>query len=125
MEVLHSHQNLSKAGMHIYARASAKGKRVQDATFNALVASGFGAAGQRCMALSTAVFVGGLKSCENKLVERAKALKVNAGTEPNADLGPVISKQGMSEDVSINKFFDEAMMVELAQQSADLHHAMM
>ncbi|KAF3947751.1 hypothetical protein CMV_026156, partial [Castanea mollissima] len=32
---------------------------------------------------------------------------------------------GMSEDVSINKFFDEAMMVELAQQSADLHHAIM
>lgn len=26
-------------------------------------------------------------------MERAKALKVNAGTEPDADLGPVISKQ--------------------------------
>ncbi|KAF3955686.1 hypothetical protein CMV_019119 [Castanea mollissima] len=60
-----------KARMHIYARAVAKGKRVQsnmgaknhaivmpdaneDATLNALVAAGFGAAGQRCMALSTA-----------------------------------------------------------------------
>lgn len=32
-----------------------------DATLNALVAAGFGAAGQRCMALSTAVFVGGSK----------------------------------------------------------------
>lgn len=31
----------------------------------------------------------------------------------------------MSEDVSINKFFDEAMMVELAQQAADLHQQMM
>lgn len=30
-----------------------------EATLNALVAAGFGAAGQRCMALSTAVFVGG------------------------------------------------------------------
>lgn len=30
-----------------------------DATVNALVAAGFGAAGQRCMALSTVVFVGG------------------------------------------------------------------
>ncbi|RRT55177.1 hypothetical protein B296_00041473 [Ensete ventricosum] len=29
--------------------------------------------------------------------------------------------QGMSEDVSINKFFDEAMVVELAQQAADVH----
>lgn len=30
---------------------------------------------------------------EDKLVEHAKALKVNAGTDPAADLGPVISKQ--------------------------------
>ncbi|KAH9657465.1 methylmalonate-semialdehyde dehydrogenase (acylating) [Citrus sinensis] len=130
------------AGMHIYARASAKGKRVQsnmgaknhgivlpdanmDATLNALAAAGFGAAGQRCMALSTVVFClngNTLKpsklyhsytgkttqmtsiehACpelyvyeieEDKLVERAKALKVNAGTEADADLGPVISKQ--------------------------------
>ncbi|KAH8519897.1 hypothetical protein H0E87_001370 [Populus deltoides] len=98
------------AGMHIYSRASAKGKRVQsnmgaknhaivlpdanvDATLNALVAAGFGAAGQRCMALSTVVFVGDPQSWENKLVERAKSLKVNSGMEPDADLGPVISKQ--------------------------------
>jgi len=33
-----------------------------DATLNALVAAGFGAAGQRCMALSTVVFVGDAKS---------------------------------------------------------------
>ncbi len=30
----------------------------KDATLNALVGAAFGAAGQRCMALSTAVFVG-------------------------------------------------------------------
>jgi U5 small nuclear ribonucleoprotein component len=34
-------------------------------------------------------------------------------------------RKGMSEDVSINKFFDEAMVVELAQQAADLHQQMM
>lgn len=34
-------------------------------------------------------------------------------------------RKGMSEDVSISKFFDEAMMVELAQQAADLHQQMM
>lgn len=98
------------AGMHIYARAAAKGKRVQsnmgaknhaiimpdanaEATLNALVAAGFGAAGQRCMALSTAVFVGGSKPWEEELIKRANALKVNAGIEPGTDLGPVISKQ--------------------------------
>lgn len=98
------------AGMHIYARASAKGKRVQsnmgaknhaivmpdanvDATLNSLIAASFGAAGQRCMALSTVVFVGDSKSWVHELAEKAKALKVNAGVEPDADLGPVISKQ--------------------------------
>lgn len=34
----------------------------ENATLNAIVAAGFGAAGQRCMALSTIVFVGGAKS---------------------------------------------------------------
>lgn len=98
------------AGLHIYARAAARGKRVQsniggknhaiimpdasiDDTLNALVAAGFGAAGQQCMALSTAVFVGGSSAWEHELVEHAKALKVNAGTDPSADLGPVISKE--------------------------------
>ncbi|CAA2965157.1 methylmalonate-semialdehyde dehydrogenase [acylating], mitochondrial [Olea europaea subsp. europaea] len=59
-----------------------------------LVAVGFGAAGRRCMALSTEIFVGDSKSWEEKLVERAKVLKVDIGTDPQADLGPVISKQG-------------------------------
>ncbi|KAG0467250.1 hypothetical protein HPP92_018830 [Vanilla planifolia] len=98
------------AGMHIYARAAAKGKRIQanmgaknhaivlpdassDATLNSLVAAGFGAAGQRCMALSTVIFVGDSKPWEEELVKRAKALKVNAGVESGTDLGPVISKQ--------------------------------
>lgn len=30
---------------------------------------------------------------EDKLVERAQSLKVDCGTKPDADLGPVISKQ--------------------------------
>uniref|UniRef100_A0A453D1B1 methylmalonate-semialdehyde dehydrogenase (CoA acylating) n=2 Tax=Aegilops tauschii subsp. strangulata TaxID=200361 RepID=A0A453D1B1_AEGTS len=98
------------AGMHIYSRASASGKRVQcnmgaknhaiilpdadrDATLNALIAAGFGAAGQRCMALSTAVFVGGSEPWEDELVKRASSLVVNTGTANDADLGPVISRQ--------------------------------
>ena len=98
------------AGMHIYSRASATGKRVQcnmgaknhavvmpdadpEATANALVGAAFGAAGQRCMAISTAVFVGGSQRWEAALREKGVQLKVNAGTEADADLGPVISKQ--------------------------------
>ncbi|KAG6553011.1 hypothetical protein Mapa_005348 [Marchantia paleacea] len=98
------------AGMHIYSRASLTGKRVQcnmgaknhavvlpDAAFeptvNALVGAAFGAAGQRCMALSTAVFVGDSGRWEEAIKKKAEKLKVTAGTEPGADVGPVISKQ--------------------------------
>ena len=43
---------------------------------------------------------------EEKLVEHAKSLKVNAGTDPDADLGPVISKQVRACcDVNIGKGF--------------------
>lgn len=32
-------------------------------------------------------------SREEELIERAKRLKVNAGADPSADLGPVITKE--------------------------------
>ncbi|KAG5017091.1 hypothetical protein JHK85_023227 [Glycine max] len=64
-----------------------------DATLDALVPAGFGAAGERCMTSSIAIFVGGSMQWEEKLVQRAKLLRVNAGTNPSADIGPVISKE--------------------------------
>ncbi len=97
-----------QAGIYIHDRGSKNGKRVQanmgaknhgvimpdankENTLNQLCGAAFGAAGQRCMALSTAVFVGEAKEWIPDLVERAKNLKVNAGDQPGADLGPVIS----------------------------------
>ena len=62
-------------------------------TLNQLTGAAFGAAGQRCMALSTVVFVGEARNWLPELVERAKKLKVTSGFEPEADLGPMISKQ--------------------------------
>jgi len=99
-----------QAGTYIYERGSKNGKRVQsnmgaknhgvimpdankEATLNSLVGAAFGAAGQRCMALSTAIFVGEAREWIPELVQKAKALRVNAGHEPNADLGPVISPE--------------------------------
>jgi malonate-semialdehyde dehydrogenase (acetylating)/methylmalonate-semialdehyde dehydrogenase len=99
-----------QAGKYIYERGSRNGKRVQsnmgaknhgvimpdankEATINALVGAAFGAAGQRCMALSTVVWVGEAKNWIPEVVERAKKLKVSAGHEAGADLGPLISPQ--------------------------------
>ncbi|TPX32445.1 hypothetical protein SmJEL517_g04458 [Synchytrium microbalum] len=99
-----------QAGQYIFARGTATGKRVQanlgaknhgvivpDAnknhTLNQLSGAAFGAAGQRCMALSTVVFVGESQKWLPELVERAKKLKVSGGFEPDADLGPLITPQ--------------------------------
>ncbi|MBY4596223.1 CoA-acylating methylmalonate-semialdehyde dehydrogenase [Ottowia caeni] len=98
----------TKVGTHVYNRASLAGKRVQcmmgaknhaivlpdankEQTLNALAGSAFGAAGQRCMAVSTAVLVGEAQKWIPELVAKAKGLKVNAGTEKGTDVGPVIS----------------------------------
>ena len=97
-------------GTHVYNLAGQHGKRVQsmmgaknhvvvmpdankEQTLNALVGAAFGAAGQRCMALSVAVMVGESKQWVDELVEKTKTLKVNAGHEPNTDVGPVISQK--------------------------------
>jgi len=106
------------AGKHIYERGSANGKRVQcnmgaknhgvimpdankEYTINQLVGAAFGAAGQRCMALSTAVLVGEAKSWLPELAERATKLRITAGHEADADLGPVISPQAKERICSL------------------------
>lgn len=99
-----------KAGQYIYSRGNANGKRVQanlgaknhaivvpdankNRTVGAVAGAAFGAAGQRCMALSVLVTVGPAKEWIPDIVEAAKNLKVSAGFEKGADLGPVISKE--------------------------------
>jgi len=51
----------------------------KEATLTSVVGAAFGAAGQRCMALSTVVWVGEARKWVPEIVERAKKLKVNAG----------------------------------------------
>jgi len=97
----------TRVGTHVYQRATQAGKRVQcmmgaknhavvlpdahkEQTLNALVGSAFGAAGQRCMAVSIAVLVGEARRWIPDLVAKAKTLKLGAGVD-NPDLGPVIS----------------------------------
>jgi malonate-semialdehyde dehydrogenase (acetylating)/methylmalonate-semialdehyde dehydrogenase len=98
----------TKVGTHVYNRATQNGKRAQcmmgaknhcivmpDAnkqqTLNNLLGASFGAAGQRCMALPVVILVGEAQAWLPELIERAKTLKVNAGTEPGTDVGPVVS----------------------------------
>ncbi|KAF9455076.1 methylmalonate-semialdehyde dehydrogenase [Macrolepiota fuliginosa MF-IS2] len=99
-----------RAGKHIFDRGTQNGKRVQsnmgaknhailmpdankNLALNSIVGAAFGAAGQRCMAISVAVLVGEAQNWLPELVEHTQKLKVNGGFEPGADLGPVISPQ--------------------------------
>jgi malonate-semialdehyde dehydrogenase (acetylating)/methylmalonate-semialdehyde dehydrogenase len=98
----------NKAGEYIYSRGSANGKRVQanlgaknhavllpDANIRlalkGIAGAAFGAGGQRCMALSALVMVGGTEAYLPDLVKIAASLKVANGFERGADVGPVIS----------------------------------
>ncbi|MBC57249.1 MAG: methylmalonate-semialdehyde dehydrogenase (CoA acylating) [Confluentimicrobium sp.] len=96
---------------YIYSRATANGKRAQcfggaknhmiilpdadmDQAADALVGAGFGAAGERCMAISVAVPVGE-KTADmliEKLVPRIEKLKVGPYTAgADVDYGPVVT----------------------------------
>ena len=98
----------NQAGEFIHSRGSANGKRVQanlgaknhavimpdcdkEQAIGALAGAAFGAAGQRCMALSVVVFVGKSKEWVHDIVEKAKTMTVNGGLEPGTDVGPLIT----------------------------------
>lgn len=98
------------AGEHIFDRATKNGKRVQanlgaknhavimpdadkEQVVGAIAGAAFGAAGQRCMALSCVVFVGDTVNWIPDIVEKANQLTVNGGAEPNTDVGPLISPE--------------------------------
>ena len=98
----------TKVGTHVYHRATLAGKRAQcmmgaknhaivmpdankDQALNAIAGAAFGAAGQRCMAVSVAVLVGDAQKWIPDMVQKAKSLSLNAGTEQGADLGPLVS----------------------------------
>ena len=96
---------------YIYERSASNGKRVQalggaknhlvvmpdanlDQAVDGIMGAAYGSAGERCMAVSVAVAVGNIA---DKLVEqisnKAQTLKVAPWTDPQSDMGPVISKE--------------------------------
>jgi malonate-semialdehyde dehydrogenase (acetylating)/methylmalonate-semialdehyde dehydrogenase len=64
----------------------------KEQSLNSLVGATFGAAGQRCMATSVTVLVGEAQHWIPDIVAKARLLKVGAGVDKSADLGPVVSK---------------------------------
>src|SRR5258706_799463 len=94
---------------YIYTTAASTGKRCQalggaknhmivmpdadlDQATDALMGAAYGSAGERCMAVSVAVAVGGVgDKLMDKFVPRGRALQIGPGTDPQAQIGPLVT----------------------------------
>jgi malonate-semialdehyde dehydrogenase (acetylating)/methylmalonate-semialdehyde dehydrogenase len=99
----------TKHGKRVQANLGAKNHAVilpdvvdVAATLRAVTGAAFGAAGQRCMALSTLLLVGPTaQAMLPQLVEQVAQLKVGAGWEADVDIGPLISTESKARVLSI------------------------
>lgn len=111
----------NRAGEYIYQRGTSKNKRVQsnmgaknhcvilpdankEDALNLVANAAFGAAGQRCMALSVPIFVGEARSWIPDLVQRAKKFK------PGIDFGPLVSRESKSRVTGIISRADNVLL---------------
>ena len=96
---------------HIYETGTRNGKRVQalggaknhmivlpdadiDMAADAAVSAGYGSSGERCMAVATVVAVGAVADpLVEAIAKRLPKIKVGPGTDPEAEMGPLVTKQ--------------------------------
>ena len=96
---------------HIYETGTKNGKRVQalggaknhmvvlpdadlDLAADAAVSAAYGAAGERCMAISVTVAVGDIADdLVERIAERMPKLRIGDGAEPGTDMGPLITAE--------------------------------
>jgi malonate-semialdehyde dehydrogenase (acetylating)/methylmalonate-semialdehyde dehydrogenase len=95
----------------IYETATRNGKRVQalggaknhmvvlpdadiDAAADAAVSAAYGSAGERCMAISVCVAVGGIgDALVNAINDRLAKVKIGPGTDPTSEMGPLVTRE--------------------------------
>jgi malonate-semialdehyde dehydrogenase (acetylating)/methylmalonate-semialdehyde dehydrogenase len=96
---------------HIYETGTRNGKRVQalggaknhmvvlpdadiDMAADAAVSAAYGSAGERCMAISVVVAVGGVADpLVDAIRSRLPKVKVGPGSDPDAEMGPLITRE--------------------------------
>jgi malonate-semialdehyde dehydrogenase (acetylating) / methylmalonate-semialdehyde dehydrogenase len=88
-----------KHGKRVQALGGAKNHAVimpdcdLDKTCDALMGAAYGSAGERCMAISVAVAVGGIgDKLVDALAPRVRALKIGPGTDNTNEMGPLVTK---------------------------------
>jgi malonate-semialdehyde dehydrogenase (acetylating)/methylmalonate-semialdehyde dehydrogenase len=96
---------------YVYHTGTAQNKRVQalggaknhmlilpdadmDQATDALMGAAYGSAGERCMAISVAVTVGSAgDALMERLEPRVRSLKIGPSTDPEAEMGPLVTRQ--------------------------------
>jgi malonate-semialdehyde dehydrogenase (acetylating)/methylmalonate-semialdehyde dehydrogenase len=100
---------------YIYEGAAKNEKRVQalggaknhcvvmpdsdiDQAVNGLMGAAYGSAGERCMAQSVAVAVGGIgDALVKKLTQQVESLKVGPGMDEHSEMGPLVTKEHLEK----------------------------
>ncbi|HEV7633430.1 MAG TPA: CoA-acylating methylmalonate-semialdehyde dehydrogenase [Steroidobacteraceae bacterium] len=97
------HQRGSSLHKRVQALGGAKNHMVvmpdadADQVIDALAGAAYGSAGERCMAISVAVFVGdSADRIVPGLAERTRSLKVADGMDPAAEMGPIVTPQALA-----------------------------
>ncbi len=112
-------------GEYVYRQSGDAGKRVQafcgaknhmvilpdadmEQAADALMGAAFGSSGQRCMAISVAVPVGeaAAEAIISRLTPRVQALNLGPYTDPDAELGPLITKDAK---LRVERLIDEGL----------------
>ena len=100
---------------YVHSKASDNGKRVQalggaknhaivladadiEQTANSIIGAAYGSAGERCMAISVVVAIDSVAdSLKDKLLDKAKELKIGPGQNSENDMGPLITAEHKSK----------------------------
>jgi malonate-semialdehyde dehydrogenase (acetylating) / methylmalonate-semialdehyde dehydrogenase len=120
------HERGTRAGKRVQALGGAKNHAIVlpdaplDFAADHLVAAAFGSAGERCMAVSAAVAVGAAgDDLVAAVTEKARAVRVGPGRDPDSEMGPVVTAAARDRIVSLIGSGEE-QGAELAVDGRDL-----
>ena len=98
------YENCAKNEKRVQALGGAKNHCVVmpdcdlDQAVNGLMGAAYGSAGERCMAQSVAVAVGGIgDKLVSSLAKKVESLKVGPGMDKHSEMGPLVTKEHLSK----------------------------
>jgi len=107
------HKVCAEQGKRVQALGGAKNHAIVmpdadlDATVKALMGAAYGSAGERCMAISVAVAVGdAADALVDAIEQRLEHLQVLPGTDPKAEMGPLITREHLD---TVASFIDSGV----------------